>query len=86
MERNYRMLKQIYDEQIYLLDLGVSLDYSDSLSQSQRGELIEYSTEAREALKTGQDRGCCFSMQFLLSEKGLPVPMQAKAGRYLRTE
>ena len=50
MERNYRMLKQIYDEQIYLLDLGVSLDYSDSLSQSQRGELIEYSKEYREIL------------------------------------
>lgn len=44
------MLKQIYDEQIYLLDLGVSLDYSDSLSQSQRGELIEYSKEYREIL------------------------------------
>ncbi|MBQ2639233.1 MAG: hypothetical protein IJF92_00500 [Bacilli bacterium] len=44
------MLKGIYDEQIYLLDLGVSLDYSDSLSSSQRNELIQYSKEYREIL------------------------------------
>jgi len=44
------MLKNIYDEQIYLLDLGVSLDYSDSLSSSQRYELIEHSKEYREIL------------------------------------
>lgn len=44
------MLKGIYDEQIYLLDLGVSLDYSDSLSSSQRYELIQYSKEYREIL------------------------------------
>jgi len=44
------MLKNIYDEQIYLLDLGVSLDYSDSLSSSQRYELIENSKEYREIL------------------------------------
>ncbi|MBQ3307532.1 MAG: hypothetical protein IJG68_04995 [Bacilli bacterium] len=50
MERNYNMLKGIYDEQIYLLDLGVSLDYSDSLSSSQRNELIQYSKEYREIL------------------------------------
>lgn len=44
------MLKNIYDEQIYLLDLGVSLEYSDTLSSSQRYELIQYSKEYREIL------------------------------------
>ena len=47
MEINSKLLKNIYDEQIYLLDLGVSLEYSDSLSSNQRFELIQYSKEYR---------------------------------------
>lgn len=50
MEINSKLLKDIYDEQIYLLDLGVSLEYSDSLSSNQRFELIQYSKEYRKIL------------------------------------
>jgi len=50
MEINSKLLKNIYDEQIYLLDLGVSLEYSDSLSSNQRFELIQYSKEYRKIL------------------------------------
>ena len=50
MEANYKILKNIYDEQVYLLDLGVSLEYSDSLSSSQRYELIQNTKEYREIL------------------------------------
>ena len=43
-------MKDIYECQLYLLDLGVSFEYTDTLSYNQLNELIEYSKEYREIL------------------------------------
>ncbi len=54
------MLKSIYDEQMLLLDLGVSLDYSDSLSSNQRYELIQYSKEYYDILNKRRENSILF--------------------------
>ena len=50
MELNSKLLKDIYDCQIYLLDLGVSFEYTDTLSYNQLYELVDYSKEYREII------------------------------------
>jgi|JFBN01.3.fsa_nt_gb hypothetical protein len=60
MEFNSKMLKSIYDEQMLLLDLGVSLDYSDSLSSNQRYELIQYSKEYYDILNKRRENSILF--------------------------
>ena len=50
MELNNKLLKDIYDCQIYLLDLGVSFEYTDTLSYNQLYELVDYSKEYREII------------------------------------
>ena len=42
MELNNKLLKDIYDCQIYLLDLGVSFEYTDNIDAQSRRDLIKF--------------------------------------------
>ena len=44
-------LNAVYEEQFYLLDLGISFQYSDTLDSLARKELVEYLTEWRKEHK-----------------------------------
>lgn len=55
MKLNAELLHRVYDEQVYLLDMGVPFDYTDSLSSSQRMELIMYTKEYREILNKREE-------------------------------
>lgn len=44
-------LNSVYEEQFYLLDLGVSFQYSDTLDSTSRKELVNYMTEWRKEHK-----------------------------------